>query len=147
MARRWYELASALKSFGSATKAAVEQLVGKKVSRALLCTLRKVAKFPAELGTLLDDIGAPLGLHRFIAHAKTAELRQERAKQAIAEFIERKQRRAPDKLALALVADYFPILPVQTPVKMPLARTAPAKPFVNKTITRTRWMVPIRSAA
>lgn len=152
MARRWYELATALKSFGSQTKAAVEELVGKKVSRALLCTLRKVAKYPEHLGRLLDDIGAPISLHRWIAHARP-DARDERARQGIADFLERKQRRAPDKLAQTLFEDYFPILPVKTPVKapakMPLARIAPMKgpEFVRKQIARTRWMVPVFAAA
>lgn len=148
MARRWYELATALKSFGSRTKAAVEELVGKKVSRALLCTLRKVARYPEHLGRLLDDIGAPLSLHRWIAHARPA-VRDERARQGIAEFLERKQRRAPDKLAQTLFEDYFPILPVETPVRMPLARIAPpkSKEFVRKGVARTRWFVPAFAAA
>ena len=107
MARRWYEIAVALKSLGSKANEAVEKAGGKKLSKQHLCTLRKVAKYPEDMGKLCDDVGVSITLHRFIAHAPNELERDERARQTIAAMLDTRENSRPDRLAKCIVRQHF----------------------------------------
>lgn len=108
MARKWFALSIAIKSLSSKTNDAIAELVGRKLSKQQLCTLRKVAKYPEELGALCDEIGVPIELHRFIAHAPNEAERDERARQSIAALLDKRAMSGhADGLAKAVCGEYF----------------------------------------
>ncbi len=108
MARKWFALAKAIKGVGTAAFGALEVILGRKPSKSQLCTLRKVAKFPEDLGKLLDDIEAPWPLVRWIAHAPNPVERDERARQSVGALLDKRESTThPDRLARAVARDHF----------------------------------------
>lgn len=108
MARKWFSLATALKHVQTKGFEALEQLLGRRPSKAQLCTLRKLAKVPEDLGKVLDDVDAPWPLVRWIAHAPNAAERDERARQGIAALLDKRETRThPDRLARVVCRDFL----------------------------------------
>lgn len=107
MARTFYAHAIALKPVGSAALDAIEAVGGKKPRKQKLCTLRKLAKVPEDLGKLLDDLNAPWALVEMIAHAPK-DKRDELARAALRALLDKRERTGhTDGLAKAICRDHF----------------------------------------